>query len=141
MKRAISLLVFCLLIFSILLGMNFTNSIPVYITHGNIFADFFKEPVEALVFIAITGDSYVITNYTEFSVTVNYDELKNLLRENGCQIKDVMCVIHNHTGPLMRFSPRDLHFYSILRADGFKGLFLLWSSPRHRVTDMRYSGD
>jgi len=139
--RAISLLVFCLLVFSSLPGMDFTNSVPAYVTHGNIFSDFFKEPVEVLVFIAITGDSYAITNYAESFVSVNYDELKNLLRENGHQIKDMMCVIHNHTGTLMKFSPRDLRFYNILRADGFRGLFLLWSSLRQRVVDMRYSGD
>ena len=139
MKR-FTVIVFSLLIICPLFGVDFSNAIPVYITHGNIFADFFfKEPVEVLVFITIGGDYYVLTNYKESFVAINYDEFKNHMKQNGYTIKDVMCVIHNHTGTLMKFSSKDLRFYNTLRTDGFKGLFLLWSSWRQRVTDMRYS--
>lgn len=133
MKR-ILIIVFCLLIAVPLFAQT-----PVYLERGNIFAKYFTEPVEKLIFIAFNGDSYALSNYTESSVSVNYDEFKELLKKDGLEIKDIMCVIHNHTGTLMKFSPRDLRFYGILKSDGFKGLFLLWSSIRQRVTDFRYS--
>lgn len=138
MKRFI-VIVFSLLIICPLFGVDFSNSTPVYIVHGNIFENLFKEPVEVLVFITVSGDFYALTNYKEFSVAMNYDEFKKLLKKDGYAIKDIICVIHNHTGTLMKFSPKDLQFYNVLKTDGFKGLFLLWSSLRQRVTDMRYS--
>ena len=130
----------CLLIALLLLvpTLSVESQTPVYLSRGNIFSEHFKDPVEKLIFIAYNGNSYVLTNFHESSVAINYDEFKFLLGRDKIEIEDIMCVIHNHTGNLVRFSNKDLQFYRILRSEGFKGWFLLWSSFRQKVTDWRY---
>lgn len=132
MKRVL-IIAFCLLVAILLLAQT-----PVYLSRGNIFSECFKDPVEKLIFIAYNGNSYVLTNFHKSSVAINYDEFKYLLERDGIEIEDIMCVIHNHTGNLTKFSSKDLQFYRILRSKGFKGWFLLWSSFRRKVTDWRY---
>lgn len=131
--RRILIVVFCLLIAILLLAQT-----PVYLSRGNIFSECFKDPVEKLIFIARNGNFYALTNFHESSVAINYNEFKNRLKEEELEIKDIMCVIHNHTGNLTKFSPKDLQFYGVLKSEGFKGWFLLWSSFRQKVTDWRY---
>lgn len=119
-------------------ALDATPTAPVYITEGNVFTDFFREPVEILVFIAFNGKSYSLTNFDSSSVAIDYDGLKARLKEDGIEIKDLMCAVHNHVGTRRKFTVRDIRFYNALKADGFKGLFLLWSSPFQRITDWRY---
>lgn len=134
------LIVFALTIGATPLDVTVGVSIPIYMMRGNIFSECFKEPIETLILIAYNGNFYAFTNLRESSVTMIYEEFEYILEEDGLETKDLMCAIHNHTGNEPTFSIKDIQFYSFLRAEGFKGLFLLWSSPRQRVTDIRYGG-
>ena len=107
----------------------------VYMTRGNLFAESFKEPVEIIVFIANNGEFYRITNFMSDSVSMVYDEFEDVLAKDELTTRDIIIVIHNHTGPPFKFSITDKRFYTYLKSRGFRGLFLLWSDFHQKVTD------
>jgi len=107
----------------------------VYMAKGNLFTEFFKEPVEIIVFIANNGEFYKITNFMSNSVSMVYDEFEDVLAKDKLTTRDIIIVIHNHTGPPFKFTIRDKRFYAYLKHKGFDGLFLLWSDFHQKVTD------
>lgn len=111
------------------------ETLPLYISSGDLFASWFTEPIEKAIFIAYNGKHYAFTNQVEDFVVIPLEELTKALKKDGIEIKDLMCVIHNHVGSRPKFSLDDLRYYTYMRERGFNGWFLLWSSPRQRVTD------
>ena len=137
MKKALTLLVFCVLFFSSLPAKGFTEGcdVPVYMMRGNIFSQAFTEPVEVVIFIADNGNFYRFTNYMSDSVSLVMEEFEYILEKDGLTIENLIIVIHNHLIPPFKFSQKDKKFYSFLVSKGFKGLFLLWSSFHRKVMD------
>lgn len=109
--------------------------LPVYFSKGNLFSKCFNEPIEKVVFVAKNGNSYAFTNHMEERVVLPLDELVKTLGEDGLEIKDLMLIVHNHIGSRPRFSLADLKYHTYMREKGFNGWFLLWSSPRGKITD------
>lgn len=110
--------------------------VPVYLVSDNIFADCFNEPVETIIFISNSGRFYALTNLMVESVTFIYEEFEELLKKDGLQMKDMMCIIHNHIDPSTKFTLADKKSHSFLKNKGFNGWFLLWSSLRQKVVDI-----
>ena len=124
-----------LMLFVNAIGIKTQYHIPVYVQKGNIFADYFTEVIESVVFIARNGNLYRFTNQLDVAVGLNMDEFESVLDKDGLKISDIIYVIHNHLSPPFRFSLADKRFYSRLKAEGFSGTFALWANLRQRVAD------
>lgn len=137
--RRILLVIFCSFIFILFFTLSLPNgsSPTAYLVRGNVFSEYFKEPVEKLVFVVYNGKSFSFTNYDELFVSIVYEEFEYKLEKDGLTTKDFMCVIHNHITPNNKFTVRDIRFFNYLKSKGFRGWFLLWSSFRQCVVASR----
>ena len=129
--RAISLLVFCLLIFSAPVAPDIPYDLEPRIVlikeydkdfFKVMFGDLFTEPFEQLVIFFKKGKGLPlgITTREPHKVDVDPSELKYLLAKRDRKIKDITFMVHNHLTPA-RPSPGNHRMHHALRRLGFKG--------------------
>lgn len=100
----------------------------VYITKGNIYKGFFKEPFETAIFIFRDsennedGDFVTFSTHHEKMINVEAWAVVDYLKKDGKDIKDCEKILHNHSTP-MPFTPGNDKFERAIRALGFEGKF------------------
>ena len=105
-------------------GLALTQEI-IHATKTNLFQWVFKEPIEKLVVFCKDGELLFFTNEYSEGVILKPWTLKEYLKKNNKEIKDVLFISHNHLLP-NNFSEGDYRFYYWLKNNGFKGKFILY---------------
>lgn len=93
---------------------------------------FFTEPIEILYFITHDFIPHRLTSNDERQVVFYTDRLREDLKKEGYEIKDLIMVIHNHL-KLGRISEKDKRFYRWLLANGFHGVFAIYLQGTNTV--------
>jgi hypothetical protein len=112
----------------------FTQEI-IHATKTNLFQWAFKEPIEKLVVFCNDGELLIFTNEFSEGVVLKPWTLKEYLKKNNKQIKDILFISHNHLLP-NNFSEGDYRFYCWLKNRGFKGKFIIYYNYDGKIKEM-----
>jgi len=96
-----------------------------YISRGNIFEGFFREPVETVLIILRDGRYYGLTSFQDNQVAIAPGLFFDWLQKNNIAVSDIYFITHNHFG-IEGFSQEDGSFYYALKNRGFKGTFAIY---------------
>jgi hypothetical protein len=104
----------------------------VYDADKTVFPLIFKEPVETLFCMTVSGVALVYSSLEEYSVRLHYDEINQTLKRRNMTIADILYVVHNHFG-MTRMSEQDKTFFHYLINRGFRGFFAIYSQGSKKI--------
>ncbi len=112
----------------------FTQEI-IHATKTNLFQWAFKEPIEKLVVFCDDGELLIFTNEYSEGVVLKPWTLKEYLKKNNKQVKDILFICHNHLRP-NSFSEGDYRFFSWLKRNGFRGRFIIFYNYDGKIKEL-----
>jgi hypothetical protein len=89
---------------------------------ANIYVSLFKEPFELVFFQFADGSQYLITTQQADRIEVPQRQIIDAFKMIGHRVPDLVVVMHNHLLP-RGFSVPDNLFYTILKSEGFHGVY------------------
>lgn len=108
-----------------------------YVSKGNIFDGFFKEPYEACVFLMSDGAFYLFTTRNDGFVSGSVSHWSSLLKPDGYTIEDAIIIMHNHFSNPFPSEPdkRTLTQLIMLGFDGKFGIYVTSTSKIYWIKD------
>jgi len=107
-------------------------SVAGYVKAGNIFASFFKEPVETILFIFKDGTYIAFTSLDEDFIAIPANAIVDFIAERHESLADAVFIVHNHRIP-SPFSESDNRTYQYFKDRGFVGLYMIYFTGSGKV--------
>lgn len=132
MKKLLSILVFCTLIFSVSVASDF-QAVEVYTQRlQSDWVSAFSEPFEILYLIMYDTSGFGLTTMEEGRINITVTYLVEYLREEGYELSDIAIMLHNHFR-IPRLSWEDERRLRELRNRGFRGSFGVYHVPSGKI--------
>lgn len=116
-------------------GTSSSGQFPVYSETENLYARWFTEPFERVVFLFKDGTKRSFTTQEAYRVDIGAAGYVEQFRREKRDIADIVLCVHNHFSG-MGFADGDRSVWRYLKRHGFTGKFLIYQTSTGRVRDI-----
>ena len=121
---------------AVLDGLASAGQAPVYSSTENLYAGWFSETFETVVFMFRDGTKRSFTSREAGRIDMPAATYGEQFRREGRRVSDIELCIHNHFTPI-GFTEGDKLVWRHLKGEGFKGTFRIYYTATGEVKDMK----